>query len=77
MENEGQQKKKIFSRYEVFVIAVLSFLQFTIILDFMVLSPLGAQLMLELKITTAQFGWVVSAYAFSAGSSWPSHSWLC
>jgi predicted MFS family arabinose efflux permease len=67
MENEGQQKKRIFSRYEVFVIAVLSFLQFTIILDFMVLSPLGAQLMLELEITTAQFGWVVSAYAFSAG----------
>ena len=69
MENEGQQKKKIFSRYEVFVIAVLSFLQFTIILDFMVLSPLGAQLMLELEITTAQFGWVVSAYAFSAGAA--------
>ncbi|HMG89885.1 MAG TPA: MFS transporter [Chryseolinea sp.] len=67
MENEVQQKKKIFTRYEVFVIAVLAFLQFTIILDFMVLSPLGAQLMLELDITTAQFGWVVSGYAFSAG----------
>jgi predicted MFS family arabinose efflux permease len=35
----------------------------------MVLSPLGAILMPELKITTAQFGWVVSAYAFSAGAS--------
>lgn len=69
MEKEVQQKKKIFSRYEVFVIAVLAFLQFTIILDFMVLSPLGAQLMQELKITTAQFGWVVSAYAFSAGGA--------
>ncbi len=69
MENETKQKKKIFSRYEVFVIAVLSFLQFTIILDFMVLSPLGAQLMLELKITTSQFGWVVSGYAFSAGTA--------
>src|SRR6187455_2821034 len=69
MENETKQKKKIFSRYEVFVIAVLEFIQFTIILDFMVLSPLGAQLMLELKITTSQFGWVVSGYAFSAGTA--------
>lgn len=58
-----------FSRYQVFVIAILAILQFTIILDFMVLSPLGAQLMLELDITPRQFGWVVSAYAFSAGLS--------
>lgn len=35
----------------------------------MVLSPLGAQLMLELNISPKQFGWVVSAYAFSAGIS--------
>ncbi len=62
-------KEKLFSPYQVFVIAILSILQFCIILDFMVLSPLGAILMPELKITTAQFGWVVSAYAFSAGAS--------
>lgn len=60
---------KIFSSYEVFVIAILSALQFTLVLDFMVLSPLGAILIPALKITTAQFGWVVSAYAFSAGAS--------
>ncbi len=62
-------KGKIFTRYEVFVIAILAILQFTIILDFMVLSPLGAILMPELKITPAQFGMVVSAYALSAGLS--------
>ena len=62
-------KEKIFSRYEIFMVAILSILQFTIVLDFMVLSPLGAQLLVELKITTAQFGWVVSAYAFSAGAA--------
>jgi predicted MFS family arabinose efflux permease len=61
--------EKIFTRYEVFVIAILTFLQFTVVLDFMVLSPLGAILMPELKITPAQFGMVVSAYAFSAGAS--------
>jgi predicted MFS family arabinose efflux permease len=51
------------------MIAILAFLQFTVILDFMVLSPLGAQLLEELHITTTQFGLVVSAYAFSAGAS--------
>lgn len=62
-------EKKVFSRYEVFVIVILTILQFTIVLDFMVLSPLGAILMPTLKITPAQFGMVVSAYAFSAGIS--------
>ena len=58
-----------FTGYQKFVIALLSFLQFTIILDFMIISPLGAILMPALKITPAQFGLVVSAYAFSAGIS--------
>ncbi|MCB0631928.1 MAG: MFS transporter, partial [Lewinella sp.] len=35
----------------------------------MVLSPLSAILLDEMHITTAQFGLVVSAYAFSAGAS--------
>jgi predicted MFS family arabinose efflux permease len=58
-----------FSGYQKFVVAVLAFLQFTIVLDFMVLSPLGALVIPTLKITTAQFGLIVSAYAFSAGLS--------
>ena len=58
-----------FTPYQWLVVAILATLQFTIILDFMVLSPLGAQLLAELSITTAQFGLVVSAYAFSAGIS--------
>lgn len=62
-------KKKIFTPYETFVIAIIAILQFTVILDFMVLSPLGAILMPALQITPAQFGMVVSAYAFSAGAS--------
>jgi predicted MFS family arabinose efflux permease len=60
---------KTFSRYEVFLISILAFLQFTTILDFMVLSPLSAILLPELKITTSQFAMVVSAYAWSAGIS--------
>jgi predicted MFS family arabinose efflux permease len=58
-----------FSRYQKFVAAILAFLQFTVILDFMILSPLGAQLMPALQISPVQFGLLVSTYAFSAGVS--------
>lgn len=61
--------KPTFTSYQIFVIAILAFLQFTVILDFMIISPLGAILMPELNITPAQFGIVVSGYAFSAGLS--------
>jgi predicted MFS family arabinose efflux permease len=57
------------TRYQKQVVAILAFLQFTVILDFMILSPLGAMMMPALKIDTAQFGFVVSAYVFSAGAS--------
>ncbi len=69
MDTTQPAKEKIFTSYQVFVIAILSLLQFTVILDFMVLSPLGAILMEKLNVTTSQFGMVVSAYAFSAGIS--------
>jgi predicted MFS family arabinose efflux permease len=59
----------VFSSYQKFVVAVLAFLQFTIVLDFMLLAPLGALVLPALKITPSQFGWVVSVYAFSAGLS--------
>src|SRR3954466_6555580 len=58
-----------FTNYQTFVVAVLAFLQFTVVLDFMILSPLGAVLLEELHITTKQFGAVVSAYAFSASAA--------
>jgi predicted MFS family arabinose efflux permease len=59
----------VLSRYQKGVLALLAFLQFTVILDFMIISPLGAMLMPTLGITPAQFGLVVSVYAFSAGAS--------
>jgi predicted MFS family arabinose efflux permease len=58
-----------FTPYQKFVVAVLAFLQFTIILDFMIISPLGTLLLPALHITTRQFGLVVSVYAWSAGAS--------
>ena len=58
-----------FTPYQKFIAGLLAFLQFAVILDFMVMSPLGAMIMPALSITTEQFGMVVSAYAFSAGIS--------
>ena len=58
-----------FSTYQKFVIGLLAFLQFAVILDFMIMSPLGALIMPALAITPKQFGLVVSAYAFSASAS--------
>lgn len=69
MSQKVQAEVTPFTGYQKFVIAVLAFLQFTIILDFMIMAPLGAMLMPALSITPAQFGWVVSVYAFSAGAS--------
>lgn len=63
------EKPIAFSAYQIFIIVILAFLQFTIVLDFMILSPLGDVLMKSLEITPQKFGLVVSAYAFSAGAS--------
>lgn len=58
-----------FSAYQLLVIALLALLQFTIVLDFMVLAPLGDFLMKSLSMSPKGFGLVVSSYAFSAGAS--------
>ena len=57
------------TQYQKFVVAVLAFLQFTVVLDFMIMSPMGAILMPALNMSPAQFGLVVSIYALSAGTS--------
>lgn len=57
------------SRYQKFLVTLLALVQFTVVLDFMVLAPLGAVLMKSLHVTPANFSLVVSAYAFSAGVS--------
>src|SRR5579885_3055605 len=62
-------KQKLFTGYQIFIIAILAFLQFSVILDFMVISPLGVILMKTLSISPSKFSLAVSAYAFSAGAS--------
>lgn len=58
-----------FTAYQKFAVFILAITQFTVILDFMVMSPLGDILMKSLDLKPSRFGWVVSAYAFSAGIS--------
>ncbi len=58
-----------FTKYQVFVAIILALLQFCVVLDFMVLAPLGAFVMPELHISEKEFSIVVAAYALSAGLS--------
>src|ERR1700674_4922945 len=67
--DDQEEQQHGFSRYQSLLVALLACVQFTIILDFMIMSPLGAIIMPALSITAAQFGVAVSAYAFSAGIS--------
>jgi predicted MFS family arabinose efflux permease len=67
--SDDQPATLTFSGYQKFVVAILAFLQFTLVLDFMIISPLGAIVMPALQITPRQFGFAVSAYAFSAAAS--------
>ncbi len=58
-----------FTPYQKFIAGLLAFLQFAVILDFMIISPLGAMIMPALNVSPREFGVIVSAYAFSAGIS--------
>jgi predicted MFS family arabinose efflux permease len=69
MTPDNQTIIKKFSSNQVFVIVILAFTQFTVVLDFMVMSPLGDFLIKSMNLTTSQFGFAVSSYAFSAGIS--------
>src|ERR1700758_4835298 len=67
--DDEQELERGFSSYQTRLVALLAFAQCTVILDFIIMSPLGAILMPALNITAGQFGVAVSAYAFSAGIS--------
>lgn len=58
-----------FTSYQKFAIFILAITQFTVVLDFMIMSPMGDILMKTMQLKPSHFGLVVSAYAFSAGIS--------
>ena len=51
------------------LLSVLTLMQFSVTLDFIVIAPLGPQLMRVFNINTEQFGHTIEAYAFGAGLS--------
>lgn len=52
---------------ERLLLLILAMIQFTHILDFMIIMPLGPQIKRMFGIEAQQFGFIVSAYTFSAG----------
>ncbi|WP_233589947.1 MFS transporter [Acidovorax sp. FJL06] len=56
-------------RRELWLLLTLAGIQFTHILDFMIMMPLGPQFTRLFAISDAQFGLLVSAYTLSAGAS--------
>jgi predicted MFS family arabinose efflux permease len=54
---------------ERLLLIVLAAIQFTTIVDFLIVMPLGPQYMRVFGITPGQFGLIVSSYAISAGVS--------
>ena len=54
---------------ERWLLLTLASIQFTSVLDFMIMMPLGPQLTGLFGISASQFGFLVSAYTFSAGLS--------
>ena len=64
-----EAKMEKFSSYQKFVVGILAFIQFSILLNFAIIPPLGAALIAAMKITPRQFSVLVSSYIFSAGIS--------
>lgn len=69
MEKSNSLPSTKFTSYQVLVIVLLSLTQFTVVLDFMVMSPLGDMLTKAMALTTKQFSICVLSYAISAGVS--------
>lgn len=56
-------------KQEWFILITLALLQFTYIVEFIILAPMGSQLMRLFSISPKEFGLLLSMYAFSAGLS--------
>lgn len=66
---EVEQVRPGFTSYQKLAIFILTLTQFTVLLGFMIMAPMGDVLMKSIHLTPSQFSTVVSAYAFSAGVS--------
>src|SRR5437660_1126007 len=64
------------TRAEWGLLLVLAAVQFTHIVDFVIIMPLAPQLEEELHITARQFAWIVSSYALGASLTGLLAAWL-
>ncbi|OQW48183.1 MAG: hypothetical protein A4S09_13825 [Proteobacteria bacterium SG_bin7] len=58
----------MFDRKEIRLLTLLTLVHFGLIVDFMIVMPLGPQLMRIFGIEPHQFSWLVSGYTLSAGT---------
>jgi multidrug resistance protein len=65
-EGPAQPAASRWSLSEVVLLLVLAAAQFTLIIDFVIVMPLGPAVKTALTLTNQQFGWMVSAYGFTA-----------
>jgi predicted MFS family arabinose efflux permease len=66
---ESTNTKHPFTTYQRLIILLLTLTQFTVVLDFMIMSPLGDILIKRLNISPSEFSILVSSYAIAAGVS--------
>ncbi len=57
------------TKSERILLLILAGINFTHIMDFMIMMPMGTQLMRSFNINPQQFSFMVSAYTFAAGAS--------
>jgi predicted MFS family arabinose efflux permease len=67
MQSVAPDEAAVIRRRELVLLLILASVQFTNIVDFMIVMPLGPPLMRDLGITTYQFGLIVACYTISAG----------
>ena len=60
-------QQQISSPREKLILLLLSAIQFSHVMDFMVMMPLGPQLMRVFNISASEFGYIVSSYGISSG----------
>jgi predicted MFS family arabinose efflux permease len=69
LQDQSEDGSLLTAGRERLVLLILAAVQFITIVDFMIVMPLGPQLMRTLHIGPAKFGLIVSSYTFAAGAA--------
>jgi len=66
LPNQNTEKETIGRSKEVFLLVILATIQFTYLMDYVLIMPLGSILSKELELNPTQFGYLISSYTFAA-----------